>query len=199
MLVCWQGRLLSIVSVAVIAAEGPTGAATIVRVIQNKHMKQAAELLVSRLQLSGFYGLDFIIQSGTDVPHLIEMNPRCTQLGHIELPGEGCLAGVFSAILQGEPRPPAQRPILSNTIAFFPQALASGEVCRPYIEASYHDMPNDEPQLLSELLLKSWPQRRWAARLYHALMPPPERPDPILFESLDPAPVVANHPVVATR
>jgi len=30
--------------------------------IQNEPMKKAAELLASRLKLSGFYGLDFMMQ-----------------------------------------------------------------------------------------------------------------------------------------
>src|ERR1700722_18235152 len=124
MLVCWRGELLSIVSVLVVAAEGPTGAATIVRVIQDERMKNAAQLVASRLMLSGFYGLDFIIESGTGVPFLIEMNSRCTQLGHIEFAGQGCLAGILAAALRGEPRPEVRNPVLSDTIALFPQALA---------------------------------------------------------------------------
>lgn len=171
MLVCWRGALLAIVSVVVVAAEGPTGAATVVRVIRNERMKRAAELVVSRLKLSGFYGLDFILESGTGVPYLIEMNPRCTQLGHIELAGAGSLAGVLSAVLHGDPRPPPHNPLRGDTIALFPQALAAGKVCLPYIRASYHDLPADEPQLLRELMLKPWPQRQWAARLYHAIRP----------------------------
>jgi hypothetical protein len=186
MLVCWRGELLSMVSVVVVAAQGPTGAATIVRVIQNEEMKTAAEGVVSRLNLSGFYGLDFIMESGTGVPYLIEMNPRCTQLGHIEFADHGCLAGVLSAVLRGEPRPPVQNPIPDDTIALFPQALAAGDACRPHIDASYHDVPSEEPQLVRELMLKSWPQRRWGARLYHAFKPL-ERLDPIVFENLAPA------------
>ena len=182
MLVCWRGELLSIVSVVVVAAEGPTGAASIVRVIQNEQMKQAAELVVSRLKLSGFYGLDFIIESATGLPFLIEMNPRCTQLGHIEFPGQGCLAGVLAAVLRGEPRPEVRNPVLNDTIALFPQALAAGEACRPHLEASYHDVPSEEPGLMGELMLKSWPQRRWAARLYHAFKPS-VRAEPVLFEA----------------
>jgi len=186
MLVCWRGELLSMVSVVVVAAQGPTGAATIVRVIQNEEMKKAAERVVSRLSLSGFYGLDFVMESGTGVPYLIEMNPRCTQLGHIEFAGDGCLAGVLSAVLRGEPRPPAQHPVPDDTIALFPQALAAGDACRPHIDASYHDVPSEEPQLMRELMLKSWPQRRWGARLYHAFKPL-DRVDPIFFEGLAPA------------
>jgi ATP-grasp domain len=181
MLVCWRGELLSLISVVVVAAEGPTGAATVVRVIQNDRMKKAAELVVGRLNLSGFYGLDFIMESGTGVPYLIEMNPRCTQLGHIELSGKGSLAGVLSAVLHGEPKAPVRNPIRSDTIALFPQALAAGQACRSYIDNSHHDMPLEEPHLMSELLLKSWPQRRWAARVYHAFKPV-NRVAPIVFE-----------------
>jgi hypothetical protein len=184
MLVCWRGKLLSIVCVVVVAADGPTGAATVVRVIQNEAMLRAAQLIVARFGLSGFYGLVFIIQSGTGLPFLIEMNPRCTQLGHLELPVQGSLAGVFSAILRGGPLPEVKDPVRRNTIAFFPQALAAGEGCRPHIDASYHDLPLEEPDLVQELMRKPWPQRRWAARIYHAFKPR-DRAVPVFFESLD--------------
>jgi hypothetical protein len=182
MLISWQGKVLALVSVAVVATEGPTGAATIVRVIDNEQMKRAAELVVARLNLSGFYGLDFILETATAVPHLIEMNPRCTQLGHIEFASEGCLAGVLGAVLRGEPRPEVRNPVPGQTIALFPQALTAGAACRPHIDASYLDVPHDEPQLVRELMLKSWPQRRWAARIYHAFKPL-ERAEPVLFEA----------------
>jgi carbamoylphosphate synthase large subunit len=183
MLVCRSGELLSIVSVAVVAAEGATGAATIVRVIQNERMKRAAELVVSRLKLSGFYGLDFIMEARTGVPYLIEMNPRCTQLGHIEIAGQGSLAGVLSAVLRGEPRPRVQNLIIGNMIALFPQVLAAGEACRAYVDTSYLDVPFDDPELVRELTLESWPQRQWLARCYHYFSPP-RRAIPILFEEL---------------
>jgi hypothetical protein len=185
MFVCWGGEVLAIVSVAVVASEGPTGAAIIVRVIKDEQVTKAAERVASRLKLSGFYGLDFIIDSRTGAPYLIEMNPRCTQLGHIEFIDEGSLAGAFGAVLRGELRPRyVQKSTRSDKIALFPQALAAGEVCRPYLDVSYHDVPCEEPELQAELLLKSWPQRRWAARLYHAFRPV-SRADPILFEDLD--------------
>jgi hypothetical protein len=184
MLACRDGKLLSMMAVVVVATEGPTGAATIVRVIENEDMRNAAELIASRLKLTGFYGLDFILESRTGIPYLIEMNPRCTQLGHIDLPRMGSLAGAFSAALRGEPRPRTQNPIRKETIALFPQALAAGEACHPYIDASYHDLPSEDPLLMAELLLKSWPQRRWVARLYHAFNPQ-DRADPIVFEELN--------------
>jgi len=185
MLACWRGELLSLASVAAVATQGPTGAATIVRVIQSEQMKKAAELVVSRLKLSGFYGMDFMMESGTGVPYLIEMNPRCTQLGHIEFAGDGCLAGVLSAVMRGEPPLAVQNPILvGEKIALFPQALAAGEACRPYIDTSYHDLPTEDPQLMRELTLESWPRRQWTARIYHALKPI-KREDQILFDDMD--------------
>lgn len=186
MLVCWRGRLLSVVSVVVVVAQGPTGAAAVVRVIQNESMQRDAELVASRLQLTGFYGLDYILESGTGTPFLIELNPRCTQLGHLELAGKGSLAGCLSAALRGEPSPDAQNPVSSDTIALFPQALAAGEACRSYIETGYHDIPSEEPQLVRELKLQSWPQRQWVSRLYHA-MSPLNRAGPVSFEEGDTA------------
>jgi len=100
-------------------------------------------------------------------PILIELNPRCTQLGHFELPERGSLAGAFSASLRGEAPPRPESPIRHRTIALFPQALAGGELCTPYIAASYHDVPTEEPRLVRELELPSWPQRQWLSRLYH--------------------------------
>jgi carbamoylphosphate synthase large subunit len=184
MLACWRGELLSLVSVVVVAAQGATGAATIVRMIRNERMKRAAESLVSRLKLSGFYGLDFVIEAGTGVPYLIEMNPRCTQLGHIEFAGDGSMAGVLSAVLRGESRPTARNPIRGDRIALFPQALAAGGLCRSHLDASYHDTPSEEPRLMTELMRPSWPRRQWAARLYHAFKPL-DLSDPVLFEDLD--------------
>jgi len=38
--------------------------------------------------------------------------------------------------------------------------------------------------LLNELMLKSWPQRQWLARLYHWLQPL-DRSDPVVYEAAE--------------
>jgi predicted ATP-grasp superfamily ATP-dependent carboligase len=182
MVACWSGKVLASISVVVVSAEGQTGAATVVRVIQNRMMEEAAEKLVAQLNLSGFYGFDFIIKSGSSVPYLIEMNPRCTQLGHLELAGSS-LARAFSTVLGAPSASPAQEAICSDTIALFPQALAAGEACRPYVESGYHDVPWEEPDLKDELMLVSWPRRRRIARIYHSFKPL-NRAEPMLFEEI---------------
>jgi ATP-grasp domain len=153
MAVCRDGRLLSLVSVVVLATDGPTGAATVIRRVDNEAMTRAARVLSERLQMSGFFGLDFMIENESEIPYLIEMNPRCTQLGHLDFEGQPSLAAAFSGTLPAIP------------IALFPQALRTptntiGESC-------YLDMPSELPALVAELRLDPWPQRRWAARIYH--------------------------------
>jgi hypothetical protein len=171
MAACLNGEVLAEVSVVVLAADGPTGAATIIQRIRDPRMAQAASLLAGQLKLTGFFGLDFMIEAATGVPYLIEMNPRCTQLGHLEFPDQASLAGIFTAKWRGMPTPRADKPILLDTIALFPQALktlAPGS-CR--LDGAYLDLPGEEPALAAELKLDSWPERRWIARIYHTVRP----------------------------
>jgi hypothetical protein len=182
MFTCHMGQIVSIVSVVVIASEGPTGAATVVRLIENEEMTRAATLLASRLELTGFYGLDYMLDTSTGKAWLLEMNPRCSQLGHLELPDQGSLAGAFCAALRGQPRPPARDPISLDTIAMFPQAI-NAKLANSYIAASHHDVPWDEVALVRELLNTPRPQRAWLARLYHALRPM-QTSEPFTYENI---------------
>jgi hypothetical protein len=168
MMACWQGELLAIVSVEVITAQGATGAATVVRLVQNEEMEQAARRLAQKFMLNGFHGLDFVIEHQTGAAYLIELNPRCTQLGHLSLPLQGDLAGAMSSKLWNEQTiaPKPDDCIQGNTIAFFPQAL-NWNPNSPYLKNAYHDVPWEQPSLLRELLRDAWPERQWLNRIYH--------------------------------
>jgi hypothetical protein len=171
MMACREGKVLSLVSVVVLASDGPTGASTIVQRIHDDRMAHAAHLLAGHLMLNGFYGLDFMIEAGSGTPYLIEMNPRCTQLGHLEFKDQGSLAGAFVADMRGEPSPPARHPIPLDTVALFPQSLEALNNGSRYRTSSYLDAPRDALALLDELKMPPFPLRRWPARLYHALRP----------------------------
>jgi hypothetical protein len=176
---------LSTLSVVVVASEGPTGAATIVRRIDHEAMRQAGERLAAKLNLSGFLGLDFVVEPGTNTAHLIEMNPRCTQLGHLKFSPQGSLADMFCAAWCGMPLPSGvDPPGGSEIIALFPQARAAGGLCDQWVDRSFHDVPWEEPRLVSELMRGSWPQRQRLARLYHALRPRRSN-QPMLFEDIE--------------
>jgi hypothetical protein len=174
MMACWQGTVLATVTAEVLWSQGATGAAVVVRLIDQPEMAQAACRLAKKLELSGFHGLDFMLEAETGAAYLIELNPRSTQLGHLPMAGGCDLAGVLSQKL-GASSPPAaeQRRGLreGETIAFFPKALLWNPKSR-YLREGYHDAPWEEPALLQELLKESWPNRQWPARLYHWLRPP---------------------------
>jgi hypothetical protein len=180
MFASWGGEVLGIVTVEVLCAQGATGAANVVRLVRNSEIETAVQLLASRFKLNGFYGLDFILQQGTGDPYLIELNPRCTQLGHLSLPDQGDLAGLLSARLQGRYPQPPRDAIESDTIAFFPQA-SNWAPRSPYLARGYHDVPSKEPKLVRHLLKEPWPDRQLPARLYHFFRRP-KRLEEVTFE-----------------
>jgi hypothetical protein len=171
MMVCWQGEVLGMVSVEVLAARGDTGGATVVRLIENEEMEGAARRLARELGLSGFHGLDFVLEEATGAAYLIEINPRCTQLGHLRIPRQGDLAGMMAARLREEPAPVPRDCIQGSTVAFFPQAFKlNPKSC--YLRCGYHDVPWEEPALVGELLRAEWPERQWLSRVYHRFRVP---------------------------
>ena len=62
MIACWRGEMLASVTVEVLSSQGATGAATVVRLIRHREIEQTSQRLAQRLRLTGFYGLDFILQ-----------------------------------------------------------------------------------------------------------------------------------------
>ncbi len=180
MIACWRGEILASVTVEVLSSQGTTGAATVVRLIRNREIEEASRKLARRLMLTGFYGLDFILKRrngdpGSDPAYLIEVNPRCTQLGHLRLPGQGDLAGILTAKLRRDAMPPSadriDNVIEGDIVAFFPQALRWNPHS-PYLYRGHHDVPWEAPELVQELLREERPNRQPAARLYHFFRKP---------------------------
>jgi hypothetical protein len=184
MMACWNGKVLAMVTVEVLCAQGWTGPSLVVKLIENREIRTSAERLTQRLQISGFYGLDFILEAGTGDAYLIELNPRCTQLGHLQIAGQGDLAEIFCAAFAGLSFRPTQEPIRQTKIAFFPQALLSNPIC-PYLKTAYSDVPWDEPSLVREMMRRDWRERNLLVRAYYALRPP-RRPVTV-FEHLSTA------------
>jgi hypothetical protein len=159
--VCWKGEVLAGISVEVVSAEGLTGPANIVRVVDNPEMMLAAERIARRLRLSGFFGLDFMVEEGSGSPYLIEMNPRCTPLCHLQLGKGHDMVEALSSQLSGRPmreRPPVTQ---NDLIAYFPQAWR----CKSeYFKLSFQDIPWGEPGLVRDIL-RPWPDRSLLFRI----------------------------------
>jgi carbamoylphosphate synthase large subunit len=159
--VCWQGKVLSGIGVEVVSTNGPTGPATVVRIVEDSEMMICAERIARRLGLSGFFGLDFMIEEGTRAVYLIEMNPRCTPVCHLRLGRGRDMMGTLWAQLSGN-HIPETVPVTDNRlIAYFPQAWnAKSE----FLQSSFQDIPRNEPGLIEECL-QSWPERTLLYRL----------------------------------
>jgi hypothetical protein len=134
-----------------------------VRVVDNAEMMSAAERIASRLGLSGFFGLDFMIEDGSGAAYLIEMNPRTTPLCHLRLGKGRDMAGALSAQLAGQPLLEALPITQNEMIAYFPQAW-NGD--RDVLQSCFQDIPQGEPDLVQELL-HPWPDRTLLFRLFN--------------------------------
>jgi hypothetical protein len=165
MVACWQGEVLSEVAVECISSAGATGSANIVRRIQSAELVRAATLIAAKLGMSGFFGLDFMIEKSSGEPYLIEMNPRCTQLGHLQFPDHVDLASALCERLTGARSLPPESPIRNDMIGFFPQAWKSS-IRGDYWFSSFQDVPWEEKSLVQYLMQEAWPERRWQARTY---------------------------------
>jgi hypothetical protein len=171
MFASWKGEMLGLVTVEVLNSQGATGSATVIQIIENEEIREAARKIARRLGLHGFHGLDFILERDTNHAYLLELNPRCTQLGHLSLASQGDLAGIFASKLKGVALTPPSDVIRGEIIALFPQAFLLNHK-NPYLSLGHHDVPWEEPALIRELLEGPWPDRQWPARLYHFVRPP---------------------------
>jgi predicted ATP-grasp superfamily ATP-dependent carboligase len=159
--VCWEGRVLAGFAVEVVSSTGMTDPAIAVRVVDNPAMMLATQRLASRLGLSGFFGLDFMIEDGSGEAFLVEMNPRCTPLCHLQLGSGRDLVEALRAQLSDQPcraTPPVTQ---SDVIAYFPYARISTSGLSP---SWFEDIPQNEPDLV-EAILHPWSQRSVVGRL----------------------------------
>jgi len=120
MFACWQGRVLGGLQARVLASQGETKPAMVIQLMRDERMERAGALLAESLEISGFFGLDFMLSEVTGDPYLIEVNPRSTQMGHIQTAGHVDLAGLLWAQWTGRPAPEPGDERLGKVVAFYP-------------------------------------------------------------------------------
>jgi hypothetical protein len=161
--VCWKGVILAGLHFEVVNKTSSAGHATVVRLIEHPEMAASAEAMVRRLQLSGMYGFDFMLERGTENAYLIEINPRSTQVGHLALgPGRDLPAALYS-VLSEKAVEPAPKVTDKDTIALFPQEWIR-DPQSAFLQSAYHDVPWDEPSLMRDCVSNSRKQRAWYSR-----------------------------------
>jgi carbamoylphosphate synthase large subunit len=166
---CWEGKVLAGIAVEVIATNGERGPASIVDIVEGREMLRAAEKIARRLRLSGFFGLDFMVEPETGAAWLIEMNARSTQPCSLQLGTGRNLPAALCAAFAGVSEPESDSVTALSRIAYFPKPAGSFATTVDLPVWSYHyDIPADEPDLV-HLLLHQWPDRgrlgQWLDRM----------------------------------
>jgi glutathione synthase/RimK-type ligase-like ATP-grasp enzyme len=156
--VCWRGTVLAALTFEVLRAMYPGGPATVVRLLKNQAIDSTIQKIAARLGLSGICGFDFILENGTAIPHLIELNPRATQTAHLRLGrGRDIANSLFAAVMEKCTREPVNE-IKNDTIALFPQEWIR-EPESEFLKSAFQDVPWNEPDLLEAIVAsegKKW-------------------------------------------
>jgi predicted ATP-grasp superfamily ATP-dependent carboligase len=159
---CWKGEVLASLHFEVLNKQHAGGPSTVLRLIENEDMSATAQRMARRLELSGLHGFDFILETrtGNGNAHLIEMNPRATQVGHLMLgPGHDLPAALYAA-LTGADIQAAPKVTDKDTIALFPQEWLKNP-SSTYLRSAYHDIPWEEPEFILACLERRQKQNTW--------------------------------------
>jgi hypothetical protein len=151
---CWKGAVLASLHFEVVNKSSSAGPSSVVHLIENSEMSATAEKVVRRLGLSGIHGFDFMLEAHTGNAHLIEINPRATQVGHLALGAGHDLPAALYAAVSGEPFQAAPKATEKDTIALFPQEWMR-DPASAFLTSGYHDVPWEEPELLRACVRKA--------------------------------------------
>jgi hypothetical protein len=146
----YEGRLLAgIAAVADAVYPEPIGQPSLVRLIRDPTMAEAARRMVARVGFTGFGGVDFIRDEATGKLWFNKFDPRPTVLCHLGHLAGGDLCTPLMAAVSGT-HPVPQRTTKETTVALYPQDWARDPdaVDRG---AEHLDVPDDDPRLLAAL------------------------------------------------
>jgi hypothetical protein len=162
---CWRGKVLASIAARVLHTRNHHGPSTVVRLIEDPRIDHAAQQIAAALDLSGFYGFDFVIEERSGQPFLIEMNARATQIAHLALGERGDLPAAALSALPGPPAVPRPSVTSGDTIALFPQEWYR-DPASSYLHSGYHDVPWSESELVSYCIRKKPGWQRWLTYEY---------------------------------
>ncbi|MGI8773061.1 MAG: ATP-grasp domain-containing protein [Acidobacteriaceae bacterium] len=157
---CWRGKVLAGIAAQVLHTRNTHGPSTVVRLIEDRRIDHAAQQIAAALNLSGFYGFDFVIEERSGQPLLIEMNARATQIAHLPRGQRGDLAAAAFSTLSGQPIAPRPSVIGGDIVALFPQEWYR-DPASSYLRTGYHDVPWSEPDLVAYCIRNKPGWQRW--------------------------------------
>lgn len=147
---CHAGTVLAGITVATVQLAHETGPTTVARIIDHPEIAELTRKIVERLNLSGFIGVDLVLEQGTGRPWLLELNPRPTQICHLAFDRATDMVGALVRQVRGTmPRSLPERAAIDGRLI----ALYPGEVWRDrssaYLRAAYHDIPSHQPEFIA--------------------------------------------------
>jgi hypothetical protein len=101
-----------------------------------------------------------MLEAHTENAYLIEINPRTTQVGHLALGAGRDLPAALYAALSGDSISASPKVTDKDTIALFPQEWMR-DPASEFLRSGYHDVPWEEPVLVSDCIKKGRAQRAW--------------------------------------
>jgi hypothetical protein len=158
---CWHGQVLASITASVLHTLDEHGPASVLRLIDHPEIAGAVAWIVRELKLSGVVGFDFLVEDGTNIAYLIEVNPRATQVAHLNLGPGRDLPASLRAILAGEPILDVPAATASDIIALFPQEWRR-DPASPFLTRGYHDVPWNEPDLVRACVREDLRSRIWS-------------------------------------
>jgi len=154
---CLDGEMLGAVQAEVVCSDGRLGPSTVIRLSDDPEMLTAAAEMARRLRLTGLCGFDFVRETGTGHPYLIEVNPRATPTAHLPAPGGIDLLTTLRASL-GYPGPPTRTASYpGGLVALFPQEMRRDPASR-FLTEAYHDIPVGCAELVAQMSTKRRPR-----------------------------------------
>jgi predicted ATP-grasp superfamily ATP-dependent carboligase len=139
----------------------PTGPSTVVEFFEHAEMAAAAASVTRAFSLSGFASFDFMIESDTGRAYLIELNPRPTPICHLGGAfGDDLCGALWQRLTSSTPRASLPR-ASGQRVVLFPQEWVRSCESPYFFDASFHDVPWDEPSLLQRLTSMGLEQMGW--------------------------------------
>ena len=145
-----QGQLLAGFSaLAVQTHPKASGPSSVIEGIELPELQQNAANIIAKVGYNGFGCFDFMYEAATGIPFVIEMNTRPVPASHLDESITGVnLCKAYADALQGKSVPwSRQKPF---TVALFPSEYRRNQAS-PYFAYAFHDVPEDDPQLLAAM------------------------------------------------
>lgn len=123
--------------------------ASVVRFTRHEEMQRTAATLLARWKLSGFVAFDYIVDE-TGQAWFLECNPRPIPIAHLgALAGEDLCRRFYSRLIGGPM--PEEKPFTEMAVAHFPKEQRR-DPQSPWLQNAFHDVPKDDPELMTALL-----------------------------------------------